>query len=61
MGEIVPLRAVSRRRTPIQPPQGPAKILFFLGVRYGRDQEGRPGLRPGVSRPNRNTSGDIRA
>ena len=60
MGEIVPLRAVSRRRIPAEPPQGPAKILFFLGVRYGRDQEGRPILRPGSSRPTRNTSGDFR-
>jgi hypothetical protein len=60
MGEIVPLRAASRRRIPAQPPQGPATILFFLGVRYGRDQEGRPVLRPGSPRPNRNTGGDRR-
>lgn len=66
MGEIVPLRAASRRRIQAEPPKEPAKILFFLGVRYGVDQEGRPlegrsFLRPGPSRPNRNSSGDIRA
>ena len=61
MGEIVPLRAASRRRTQAELPKEPAKILFFLGVRYGADREGRSFLRPGPSRPNRNSSGDIRA
>ncbi|MCI4680540.1 hypothetical protein K9U39_04005 [Rhodoblastus acidophilus] len=37
MGEIVPFRIASRPRAVDAPPQGPAQILFFLGVRYVRD------------------------
>jgi hypothetical protein len=50
MGEIIPFRAAHRRRVPIEP-QGPAQILFFLGVRYCREDaeldmrtSGRSGL-----------------
>jgi len=48
MGEIIPIRAGQRRRAPVEPPQGPAQILFFLGVRYCRGDEDlnrRPGPR----------------
>ena len=52
MGEIIPIRAGQRRRVPVEPPQGPAQILFFLGVRYCRedDQDGRPNPRGGATR-----------
>jgi hypothetical protein len=39
MGEIVPFRIARRPRAAAPPPQGPAQILFFLGVRYVRDEE----------------------
>ena len=48
MGEIIPIRAGQRRRVPVEPAQGPAQILFFLGVRYCRGDEDlnrRPGPR----------------
>ena len=53
MGEIIPFRAGQRRRAPVEPPQGPAQILFFLGVRYSReddDLDGRPNRRGGATR-----------
>jgi hypothetical protein len=37
MGQIIPLRRGARRRAPSAPPGGGAEILFFLGVRYCRD------------------------
>jgi hypothetical protein len=46
MGEVVALRSEARRRALAAPPEGPAQILFFLGVRYvreGDDSETRPG------------------
>jgi hypothetical protein len=51
MGEIIPFRSGLRRRVTVEPPQGPAQILFFLGVRYCREDDnmdGRPN-RPGGS------------
>ncbi len=55
MGEIIPFRAGQRRRAPVEPPLGPAQILFFLGVRYCRDDDyldGRPN-RGGRAAPSR--------
>jgi hypothetical protein len=52
MGEIIPFRAGQRRRAPVEPPPGPAQILFFLGVRYSRDDDdldGRPSRRGSVA------------
>lgn len=40
MGEIVPLRRDGRRRAKAAPQDGPAQILFFLGVRYERHDDG---------------------
>lgn len=40
MCEIVPFRIVGRPRAAALPPEGPAQILFFLGVRYVRDDGG---------------------
>ena len=44
MGQVIAfrLRAQPKRRPP---PDGPARILFFTGVRYQRDEPGlgRPG------------------
>ena len=45
MGEIIPFRAAHRRRAPVEPPQGPAQILFFLGVRYCREDAELDGRR----------------
>jgi hypothetical protein len=42
MGEIVPFRVASRPRS-AAPSQGPARILFFLGVRYVRNEGGADG------------------
>jgi hypothetical protein len=39
MGEIIPLRSGQRRRVPVEQQQGSAQILFFLGVRYCREDE----------------------
>jgi|GEM_PF-6533147 len=53
MGEIIPFRAAHRRRAPVEPPQGPAQILFFLGVRYCRedaDLDGRNNSRGASTR-----------
>ena len=57
MGEIIPFRSGQRRRVPVEPsqgpPQGPAQILFFLGVRYCREDDnmdGRPNRRGGSTR-----------
>jgi G:T-mismatch repair DNA endonuclease (very short patch repair protein) len=53
MGEIIPFRAAHRRRAPVEPPQGPAQILFFLGVRYRKedaDLDGPPSNRSGSTR-----------
>jgi hypothetical protein len=61
MGEIVPLPTGSWRRNQAPPPKGPAKILFFIGVRYGLDHEGRSIRRPEPSRHDCNSSGDKRA
>lgn len=53
MGEIVPFRCESRPRAAAAAPEGPAQILFFLGVRYERhdDESGGPQKRnpPGAS------------
>ncbi len=56
MGEIVPFRSDRRRRLPAAPPEGSAQILFFLGVRYCRDEDGKdgqPGRRGSGSSPSR--------
>jgi len=53
MGEIIPFRAAPRRRAPVEPQQGLAQILFFLGVRYCRedgDLDGRPSSRGSSTR-----------
>jgi hypothetical protein len=42
MGEIVPFR-IARRPHAAAPPEGPARILFFLGVRYVRHDDGADG------------------
>ncbi len=40
MGEIVTFQSGTRRRVSMPPPpQGTAQILFFLGVRYVRDED----------------------
>jgi hypothetical protein len=36
MGEVVAFRSQARRRASESKPEGPAQILFFLGVRYCR-------------------------
>ena len=38
MGEVVPFRSEARRRVLASKPEGPAQILFFLGVRYCRQE-----------------------
>jgi hypothetical protein len=43
MCEIVPFRNVGRPRAAGAPHQGSAQILFFLGVRYVRDDGGADG------------------
>jgi hypothetical protein len=43
MGEILPFRIESRPRAAKVPPQGPAEILFFMGVRYERHDDGTSG------------------
>jgi hypothetical protein len=43
MGEVTPFRNKSRARAGSAPPEGAAKILFFLGVRYERQEDGRDG------------------
>jgi hypothetical protein len=40
MGEIVPFRRNGRQRATAAPQDGPAQILFFLGVRYERHDDG---------------------
>ncbi len=40
MGEVVPFPGEARRRAPLSRPEGPAQILFFLGVRYCREEDG---------------------
>jgi hypothetical protein len=40
MGEVVAFRAPGRTaRKDLEPPTGGAQILFFLGVRYERQEE----------------------
>lgn len=39
MGEIVPFRAEKRPWSDTPPPGQSAQILFFLGVRYVRDDD----------------------
>jgi hypothetical protein len=39
MGEVVALPNSARRRAKAAPPEGSAQILFFLGVRYSRDED----------------------
>jgi len=57
MGQIIPFKCGARRRDP-PPPGAEAEILFFLGVRYSRDdsgdQTGGKPKRPSSSRPRRN-------
>ncbi len=43
MGEIVPFRIARRSRAAAAPPQGSARILFFLGVRYVHHDDGADG------------------
>jgi hypothetical protein len=43
MGEILPFQQRSRPRAAFHPPEGPAEILFFLGVRYERHDDGTNG------------------
>jgi hypothetical protein len=43
MGEILPFRIEPRPRAATVPPQGPAEILFFTGVRYERHDDGAGG------------------
>jgi hypothetical protein len=53
MGEIIPLRSGQRRRAPVEQQQGSAQILFFLGVRYCREDEDsdrRPARRDDATR-----------
>jgi hypothetical protein len=53
MGEIIPFRAAPRRRAVLESQQGPAQILFFLGVRYCREDvelDVRPSGRGGSTR-----------
>jgi len=39
MGEVVSFKREARRRISCAPPEGPAQILFFTGVRYYRDDQ----------------------
>ncbi len=49
MGDVVPFHTQrARRRALAAAPEGPAQILFFLGVRYQRDEDGSD-TRPGAS------------
>jgi hypothetical protein len=50
MGKIVPFPSETRRRG-LAAPEGSAQILFFLGVRYVRDEDDKG------DRPNRRGSG----
>jgi len=44
MGEVIPFRSAGRRRLTESAPGAEAEILFFLGVRYCRQQdESQPG------------------
>jgi hypothetical protein len=43
MGEVTPFRNKGRARAGSAPPDGSGQILFFLGVRYERQQDGRDG------------------
>jgi hypothetical protein len=52
MGEVIAFRGRSRRGAPPPPPDGPAQILFFLGVRYSRPDDGPEG-KPDGARPSR--------
>ena len=45
MGEIVPFRREKRLRITAVPQDGSAQILFFLGVRYERHDDGPDGPR----------------
>ncbi len=49
MCEIVPFRIVGRPRAAGSPPEGPAQILFFLGVRYVRHDDGADGPKDSAS------------
>jgi hypothetical protein len=42
MGEVTPFRIARRPHTAV-PPEGSARILFFLGVRYVRHEDGADG------------------
>ncbi|WP_294540558.1 hypothetical protein [uncultured Rhodoblastus sp.] len=39
MGEVKPFCRNGRTRARSAPPEGPAQILFFLGVRYHRQED----------------------
>lgn len=43
MGEIVPFRIARRSRAAAAPLESSARILFFLGVRYIRHDDGADG------------------
>jgi hypothetical protein len=62
MGEIVPFRIRTRPRANAEP-RGPARILFFLGVRYVRrdDEAGGPERRKPKSAAPRRTRRKKRA
>jgi hypothetical protein len=49
MGEITPFRIARRPRAAATTPEGPARILFFLGVRYVRHDDGADGPKGGAS------------
>ncbi|MGO8738326.1 hypothetical protein [Rhodoblastus sp.] len=42
MGEVMPFHTARRPRA-VAAPEGPARILFFLGVRYVRHDDGADG------------------
>jgi hypothetical protein len=59
MGEVTPFRNKGRARAGSAPPEGEARILFFLGVRYERQQDGLGGEAGADGGPRR--SGGTRA
>ena len=56
MGQVIPLQREARRRPPSVAPGGEAQILFFLGVRYCRDDTDGQGGEPMNTEPKKPTN-----
>ena len=46
MTNVIAFRATSKPRAPRRDPQDGAEILFFMGVRYVREEDGGPQAQP---------------